>query len=182
MVKKILLAIMGISIIFGFSGCLNNNSITNEHNLRKNGDFINYDNKKHTIGSKDNALKTLTYVEKLNDEVITKITFYIDKFPYKSTFNLCKDMKKNKILSSIKITNNQINCNSYINIDLLKGKLFGKYKIKLLKGFNIKKINKRDIVLKDMQEYEVINANFTEKTRYNDYLNNIKLESFWIIK
>ena len=192
-IKRLLItSIIGSSIIFGFNGCTNNNSLTMEkHGSLKKGDFIKYNNMNHIIGNKDNAIKTLSYVKKTNNKITTKVTFYIDKFPYVHKFNLCQDMKDNKILSSVETTNNidkltfkdyPINCNGYIEVSLFREDLFGNFKIKSLKGFNVDKLKNYDILLKEINVRAVQNTNFKEKSSNYNYLNNIYEENFWIIK
>jgi len=51
-----------------------------------------YDNTHHVVGKKKDAIKTVNYVEKLNNRIVNQVTFYIDKFPYRKKINLCQQV------------------------------------------------------------------------------------------
>jgi len=78
---KILLAITPLLLITGCS--------MNEPTQQ----LIKTDNTNHIVGEKKNSIKTITYIQEKNGKLDTKVTFYIDKFPYKKEFNLCKNIK-----------------------------------------------------------------------------------------
>ena len=193
-IKKIFTtSIIGTSIIFSLNGCVNKNSITIKNdNLSRENNFYKYNNTKHIIGDKQKSIKTLKYIEKYNNKVNTSITFYIDKFPYEKKFDLCKDMKNNKILSSIQKDNNNneklifkenpINCNGYIFITKFNNNLFGSVKMKLLEGFNIHKLNGHEILLKKQKTISIKNTLFRDHITNINYFTKTKIEKLWIEK
>jgi len=190
--KRLVTTIIMTTIVFGFNACTNNQNLkVQTNNSVQNSNFKKYDNTKHIIGNKNNALTTLTYIEKSNDTLTTKIVFYIDKFPYANRFNLCTDMKENKVLSSIKTKNNHdeliftdqpINCYGSIEVNQSSGDLIGSFDIKLLQGFHISKLKNYDIFVKETVKYKEKSTNFKNKKIHYDYLSKITKESYWIVE
>ncbi|WP_419777754.1 hypothetical protein [Malaciobacter marinus] len=181
--------ILGISVISSIllSGCATSNSM-----LKKDESFIKYNNNEHTIGNKENAIKTLTFHKTINGENDYKITFYIDKFPYHKEFNLCTDQSNFKRLKSVTTYKNKkdkltyediaVDCNGYINVfknKYVKG-LSGNYKLKLLNGFNIAKLKGHDMKLESTTIHEVSTTMFEDFAIESKGSNTTKY--FWTIK
>lgn len=146
-----------IGLLF-LSGCSTTNISPN-----KQDDFVKYDNTNHVIGDKDSAIKTLFYVEEVNNKVEKKITFYIDKIPYKKEFDLCSDKKDFKVIKSVSVDSNNklkavyedkhIDCISSLQIhrdsnDILEGS----YNIKFLDGFDVQDFHGHDLLLPSQEK------------------------------
>lgn len=57
-------------------------------------DTIRYDNTNHVINPSGKKAYVLNYIEKANDIIYRKLTINIPKLPYKTSFNLCSDVKE----------------------------------------------------------------------------------------
>lgn len=180
--------IFSLAAIIAFSsGCSTANV-----NTEKQNKFIQYDNTNHIIGNKENAIKTLFYIEEINGKIDKKITFYIDKLPYKTDFNLCSDKKDFKIVKSVTIDksthpqviyeDDPIDCNGYIYVALNNNDLMGSYSIKFLDGFDIQDFHGYDLLLKHTTSES--NSFFTTKDNSSeeDSIKQIIKKRYWYIK
>ena len=169
--KKILLAISVVSL---FTGC-SMKSLSS----KKNDDFVRYDNTNHIVGNKEKAIRTLVYVEKINDTINKKIIFYIDKLPYKKDFDLCNDQKDFKQLKSV-ITykngnsepiyvNQPIDCKSSIT---LESERIGSYNLSFLLGFKHYKLKGYDMPLPYQANRRLSNFIIEEQPR-------LQASSYW---
>ncbi len=185
MIKNtILLSLLTVLI----SGC-STSGINTENKMEKK--YIKYDNTNHIIGKKSEAIKTLSYNEIINNKQDVKITFYIDKFPYIKKFNLCKDKQTYKRLKSVAQMKNssdkleyetiKIDCNGYIEIfKNHNNNIIGNYSFTLLKGFNINRSLKYDILFEETVSKTGMNSSFTEILNSNEYKE--PQEFFWDMK
>jgi hypothetical protein len=164
--------------LFFLSGCSSKNINPNEKDK-----FITYDNTNHIIGEKTGSIQTLVYVEKINDKIDKKIIFYIDKFPYKQEFNLCRDKQDfknikavNKVSGKAKVTYRdvQIDCKSRIYFN---NNAINTYRLAFLTGFDVA----------DFEGYDMLRPSTTTRTSNQFYVqdksmsfsNNLKIEKYW---
>ena len=172
-------------IIFSFLLLLSGCSMT-EPSPNKKNDFIEYDNTNHVIGDKSTAISTLVYIEKTNNMVDKKVTFYIDKFPYQKRFSLCSDKQNFKIVKSVTIDgkgnkeanyiNDPIDCSSAI---YLNEKGFGSYKLLFLTGFDVRDFYGFDLLLSNKSSLGSSGFSVSDKEVSQDYLHGIEKESSW---
>jgi hypothetical protein len=102
----------------------------------------------HKIGEPANTIETLVYIETENNLVKNKVVFYIDKFPYDKTFNLCDEQKTYRYLESVttykdgttKPTYQEkpIECTSSIS---LTNEQYGTYSLKFFEGYKTGTLN-----------------------------------------
>lgn len=171
-------ALVAFTMLLIFSGCSSTNL-----NLTKKDNFIKYDNTNHIVGEKINSIKTLVYVEKIDDKIDKKVTFYIDKFPYEQSFSLCSDKKDFKIVKTV-ITdsngnkkaiyeNDPIDCDGkiYINKDG-----FGSHKLWFLSGFMVHDFKGYDLLLAHKSGREVSGFSIYDRQASIGLHNS---ESYW---
>jgi len=184
-VKKSFLSLVTVSLVF--TGCVTK-QINAKKILEKN--MIKYDNSNHVIGDKNNAIKTLIYVENVEDKDSKKVIFYVDKLPYKAKFNLCEDKrayrdfntvvtnKKTRVKTPIYITS-KVDCDSSIGIKRNKDKFEVTINFNLFNGFKVGKIDGLDkllpykthfkvssLLFKDNKEKQIISRGINEFTYF----------------
>ncbi|ACZ11807.1 hypothetical protein [Sulfurospirillum deleyianum] len=134
-----------VVVMVFLTGCVEKQNTT-LHN--SNERFEKYNNTNHIVGNKASAIATLIYVQEVDDKIVDKITFYIDKFPYDVTFNLCQDMKSYRDFKTVftdektkektpQYFQNSINCQSALNMQISQNDFKALIDFNLFDGFNI---------------------------------------------
>ena len=183
---KLVGSLVMISILGGCSA--STLSIKEEKSNKK---FIKYDNTNHIVGNKDRAIKTLIYKRNNNGKIEKRITFYIDKLPYKMKFDLCKDQKKIQVLKSvIDMPNGKskgiyedeiIDCNSAIYIYESKrtNKIEGSYNLKMLNGFNVHYLKGHELLLKNETTAYVSRIVFETTSEDRMFYDTLPKSEYW---
>jgi hypothetical protein len=81
---KKLLQILIICVSIILLGCTSKNQSVKSSDANSNNKI---DTELYSFGNKNDYIKKLTYFYGLNKQIV----FYIDKFPYKQEFDLCKN-------------------------------------------------------------------------------------------
>jgi hypothetical protein len=141
----------------------------------KENNFFKYDNKNHILGDKNNYIKKVTYTEGSDK----RITFYIDKFPYKKEFNLCnkndfiQDLKNNYKNAEYK-ENDKNTCRSYIYMnkeDNLKVPYWTSFNFNFLDGADYNK--QYNLFLESTSKYSSTNSFFKDGSNEIDNFKKI---------
>ena len=139
MKKKISLWMLVISVV-GLVGC-------SKDTVSPKNTFVKEEKTQFIVGNAGDHKKLIYTYNDAKSQKIRKVTFYIDQFPYKRTFDLCPELKKetNKVVMEGKnkyiYTSKPGTCPGYINIirDPNRNELLVSYKITLLTGYTMNK-------------------------------------------
>ncbi|MCX6052478.1 MAG: hypothetical protein NTZ60_08175 [Campylobacterales bacterium] len=161
----------------------------------KQSKFIQYDNTNHIVGNKDIATKKLVYIEEINGAIYKQITFYIDKFPYKTDFNLCSDKKDFKTIKAVMIDksaeqkaiyeDDPISCNGDIYVSLnnnSNNNFVGSYNMKFLDGFDVQDFHGYDLLLKHTASTSSSSFTVEDNSFEQDSIKQIVKKQYWYIK
>lgn len=165
MLKKHLIPSLLITGVM-LSGCAN--KIQNETAIVKKHSFGN------ALGSSD--IFELN-IKNLNNR--NKFTFFVNKYPYKETFNLCLEDEEFK--NHTNVINNINDCISQIEIhkDNIKNNTYHySYNINLYDGLMQYKKGNRNYYQVDTQNTKVLNGVLSKTRIYNDNSNSFKINTF----
>lgn len=106
------------NLLLLFSGC----ATSQESIPEKESNIFEYTNTYQEIGDKNNYINKVSYISKRENIIENKLTFYIDKFPFKKTFYLCSKDEMLKIIkkrdTDIKyLKGNKLGCKSTFYVD-----------------------------------------------------------------